>query len=96
MPSVAALRAALIILGIAVILPLVAFALYMYQFGSKAVRERRYPPTGVRMIRNVDILQGDAAVRRGRIFQWLAATLLVAGVGFTISFWRLLLTLPAR
>ena len=96
MQSVPALRAALIILAVAVIAPLIAFALYMYHFGSRAVRERRYPPTGVRMIRNTPVHQGDRAVRRGRLFQWLAGILLVAGVGFIISFWRLLQTLPSR
>jgi len=41
--------------------PLLGFAIYLWSFGVRVMRMRRYPPPGCRVIRDTPILQGQAA-----------------------------------
>jgi len=96
MQSVPTLRAALMILGAVVVIPIIAMAVYIHRLAGRTLGERRYPPTGVRTIDNARVYYEEAAIRRGRILQWTARLLIAASVGFVVLFWRLLLTLPTR
>jgi hypothetical protein len=86
-----------IAMAAAVILPVVAAAVYLWRFGVRVVRDRRFPPFGTRLIVDMVILEGVEAHRRGRLLQALAIGLAVTSMLFAILFWRLIvLTNPAR
>lgn len=63
-----------------VFLSVVPMALYLYRFGRRVVRHRQMPPPGTRLIVNTRLIEGDRAVRRGRLVMTLAAVLLALGL----------------
>ncbi len=69
--------------------PLVAFAVYLWSFGAKVLRARQFPPPGFRVIRDTPVIDGRAAVLRGRGFKVLALCLGVACVLLWLLLWRL-------
>ncbi|OHB64968.1 MAG: hypothetical protein A2Y77_09345 [Planctomycetes bacterium RBG_13_62_9] len=60
-----------------VFLGLVPFSAYLYRYGRRAVRSRRMPPPGTRVVRDTRVFEGDAAVARGRLAMAMAGILLV-------------------
>ncbi len=50
----------------------------------------RWPPAGVRVLRDTRIRQGDAAVRIGRLLNVVALVLVLLGIGGTVAGLRLL------
>jgi hypothetical protein len=86
-----------IAMAAAVILPVVGAAVYLWRFGVRVVRDRRFPPFGTWLIVDMVILEGVEAHRRGRVLQALAIGLAATSMLFAILFWRLiLLTNPGR
>ena len=77
----------------ALALPFLGFALYLWSLGAKVMRTRRFPPPGQRVVRDTPILQGPAALPRGRRLKILAVCLGAAGAAFWLLFWRLVSTL---
>jgi len=69
--------------------PLLGFAIYLWSFGVRVMRMRRYPPPGCRVIRDTPILQGQAAQARGHRLKILAVGLGIAGLAFWAICWRL-------
>lgn len=69
------------------ILPIYIFAIYLWRLGSSVVREQRFPPPGLRVIRDTPVLSGVAGVRRGRIMQGLALLLFSCGVALPLIIW---------
>jgi len=65
--------------AVAVSAPLFGFAAYLWSFSGKVLRAQRFPPPGHRVVRETRILQGQAAISRGRSFKVLAVCLVVAG-----------------
>ncbi len=63
-----------------VFLSVVPMAIYLYRFGRRVVRHRQMPPPGTRLIVNMKRIEGDRAVRRGRLVMTLAAVLLALGL----------------
>ncbi len=57
-------------------LSLVPLSAYLYWYGWRVMRSRRMPPPGTRVIRNTKVIEGDAAVTRGRLAMVLAVILL--------------------
>ena len=81
----------------AVILPVAGAAVYLWRFGVRVVRDRRFPPFGAWLIVDTVILEGIEAHRRGRMLKGLAIALAVTSTLLAILFWRLIvLTTPAR
>ncbi len=68
----ATLRVVQVVIAV-VFLGLIPFSAYFYWYGWRAVRSRRIPPPGTRVVRDTKVIEGDAAVARG----WLAMTLAV-------------------
>jgi hypothetical protein len=86
-----------IALAAAVILPVLGAAGYLWRFGVRVVRERRFPPAGTLLIADTLVIEGIEAQRRGRMLQAVAIGLAATSLVFTILFWRLIvLTNPAR
>ena len=79
--------------GMALVLPLLAGALYLLRYAALAVRHRRLPPPGYALARATHVLEGDEAVQRARVVQALAGVLLAACAALPSSLWYLLATL---
>jgi hypothetical protein len=58
-----------------VFLSIIPFAVYLGRLGWRAAKYRRMPPPGTTIIMNTKILDGDLAVRRGRMFTSVAFVL---------------------
>jgi hypothetical protein len=59
------------------VLPL---AWYIWSLGRKVVDSQQMPPPGVRLIKDVKVVKGAAAVARGRVLMALAVVLALAGL----------------
>jgi hypothetical protein len=69
--------------------PLLAFAGYFWRLGRQVVVAGRFPPGDLRMVRDVTVVTGEAAVRRGRYLQACGAFLGLAGLLLAFVLWRL-------
>jgi len=69
--------------------PLLGFAGYLWYLGRWIVATERFPPPGVRVVRDTPIVLGQAASRRGRFVQGLAGFVGLVGLLFTVLMWRL-------
>jgi hypothetical protein len=69
--------------------PLLGLAVYLGFFGSRVIRARRFPPPGSLVVRDTPVLRDRAAIRRGRIFEALAAAFAAAALGLLFALWRL-------
>ncbi|MFP4477191.1 MAG: hypothetical protein ACLFOY_16640 [Desulfatibacillaceae bacterium] len=63
---------------------LIPFAAYFYRLGVKTARDKRFPPHGVRVIRETSIVVGDEAMRRARLLKAFAVCLFVLAVGASL------------
>jgi hypothetical protein len=69
--------------------PTLLFSLYLWRLGARIVRSARYPLPDMRMFHDTVVMQGDAARRRGRMFQAMSLFLAVAAVALGGLLWRL-------
>ena len=90
-PQSARSRAQLLIAGLAllVVAPVVGMAAYMVRIGTRIVREQRFPPEGLAIVRDVIVVRGGAAVRKGRVLQVAATILLLLAALIVLTLWRL-------
>jgi hypothetical protein len=97
-PRAAASRARLLLAALAgaVSLPLLAFAFYCWRLGASVLRTAQYPPPGRRVARDATVLEGAAAVRRGRAFRIMGVGLGVMAIGLWLVLWRLARALAPR
>jgi hypothetical protein len=73
--------------------PLIAFAVYLWSLGARVIRAQRFPLPEQRVIRDTPILEGQAAIARGRGLKVVAVSLCVAAVVLCSMFWGLALML---
>jgi hypothetical protein len=73
--------------------PVVGVAAYLWRFGQRMIRTRRYPPEGFRMVRDTQVVTGDAAIRQGRLVLGLATIIGVTSVVLAFFLLRLALLL---
>ena len=97
-PAQAPLRLRLIASGLAaaVAVPTLLFAAYFWRLGDRVICSNRFPPPGMRVIRDTVVWHGDSARRRGRILQGLALILGFAVGGFVTILWRLVALFKSR
>lgn len=69
--------------------PLFAFAAYLWSLGAKVLCSREFPPPGSRVIRDTPIIEGQAAVLRGRVLRALALGLGAASALLCLLLWQL-------
>lgn len=86
---VAAPRRGMIVISIGVA-PIALFAIYLFVFGARVIRARRFPLPGQAVTRDTPIREGRAAIARARLLQTLAALLLLAALALPVIFARLL------
>ena len=63
---------------------------YLWTLGNRVTSDSRFPPHGQRVIRDTTVLEGDAAMRRGRVLRGLAMVLALCAVGLLATSWHLL------
>jgi hypothetical protein len=78
------------IVALAVAVPIMAFAGYLWRLGKRIIRSQRFPPPGTFVARDTIVLRDAAARRRGRLLQILAVFMVAAVLGFVAILWRLL------
>jgi hypothetical protein len=71
-------------------IPLFSCSVYLWPLGCKILNYKRFSLPGQRVIRDTLILEGQAAMKRGRVLKTLAVFLAVAGVILCFVFWRLI------
>lgn len=76
--------------------PLAAFGAYLWHLGSRVVGARRFPPPGLRVARDVPVVEGATAVRRGRTLRTMGVVIVVAAAAAAALIWRLLTSLAER
>jgi hypothetical protein len=69
---------------------LFAFSAYLWFLGYKVSNSQRFPLPGQKVIRDSAILEGQAAVKRGRLLKAIAVFLAVTGVMLCFVFWKLI------
>jgi len=77
-------------LTLAIVVPVLAFAGYLWWLGARIVSAERFPPPGVRVVRDTAVVQGADARRWGRVAQALAVTLTIVVAALVFLLWRLL------
>ena len=93
-PRIIAFLAGFVALGS---VPLLAFALYFWRFGSRVAAAERFPPPGFAVVRDTPVLRGPAARGRGHLARTMAASLaLLACIAPVIFWWVLQALVSAR
>jgi hypothetical protein len=75
--------------------PLLVFAARLWSIGASVLRAGEFPPPGHRVIRDTPVVEGRAAVLRGRVFLALAIVLVVISALLWLQISRLARTLGA-
>lgn len=79
-----------LVVGLVFTTPILLASGYLYVYGYRAAKLKRFPPPGYAVARDVTVITGSAASTRGRVIQLLAALTLFAGVSIPIVLWYLL------
>ena len=76
------------VLGTLLVLPMAIFAIYLYRLGTTAIVTRQFPPAGHRLLRSVQPVTGDMALRQGRLIRIMAMLLLAGSIAIALFMWR--------
>ena len=87
---------AFIVLGVLLVVPLFGFVAYIWRMTQRITAERRFPPSGYRVIGNKPPVTGDEALRSARILRALAMFLLAAAVMLVFQLWRFVMLLRTQ
>ena len=71
-------------------LGLMLLAAYVAHLAARVRRSERFPPPGVRVVRDTRILEGYRAKRRGDIGLLLAVVVAACGIVLPVLIWRLI------
>jgi hypothetical protein len=83
------LRLVFLVTGVLLSVPLVTFAIYLWALGARVLRAQQFPPPGYRVIRDTPVVEGQAAIFRGRGLKVLALCLGMVAVLLWLLFGRL-------
>ena len=69
------------------VLPVIFVSIYLYSFGNRIVRAKRFPLPGQKVVRNTRIRQGEAAITHARRLQTLSVALILtcAAIPFILA-----------
>lgn len=60
--------------------PPLAIAAYLWRIGTRTLAANRYPPPGIRLLRDVPPVTGSAAASRGRLLRAFSSMLAVSAL----------------
>lgn len=83
------IRLVLGLLTLTLVAPIWGVSLYLWQFGTQTIRDRRFPPKDAFIIRTIKILREQPAVSRGRQIKAVSVLLGIIGTAISIMIWRL-------
>jgi hypothetical protein len=86
-------RLAFVLSAALLAVPAIGFAVYFWWLGVKVLRAQRFPPPGMRVIRDTPVISGPAAVTRGQAIQVVAVCLGMSAGVLCLFFWWLTGTL---
>jgi hypothetical protein len=87
---------ALAVLGGLLVLPLIVFGVYLFRIGTHTMAARHFPPVGYRLLRTVESITGDAAVRQGKFARAMALLLIAGAIAIAVFLWRFAVVLSRR
>ena len=79
----------LVVALLVLLVPLLLMAAWIWTFGFRVLRGNRHPPEGVKVIRDTPVIHGPAARLYGRLYQALAALLVLAAFSLLWASWML-------
>lgn len=79
--------ATLMAVMVVAVLPVVVAGIYLIVWSGRSAREARFPPLGSAVLRDTRVFEGDAARRRARLLQVLAAILIAAALMLPLALW---------
>jgi hypothetical protein len=83
-------RVTIIAIALLVLLmPLLLMAGWVWRYGGRVLRASRHPPQGVKVIRDTPVIHGARARLYGRLYQALAAVLVLAALSVLWVSWML-------
>ncbi len=96
-PSRMRARAQLLIAVVAIILlaPVVGLGAYIWRLGTRTLKEERFPPEGLVLVRDVLVLRGVEARTRARLMRMVAMGLFVMSGLMALVLYRLATLPPA-
>ncbi len=62
---------------IVMFLSIIPMALYLLAFGRKVLESARFPPPGVKVIKDIKIIEGEKARVRGRVLVFMSIILMI-------------------
>ena len=77
------------------LLPLILLAFSLFRTAARVVREERFPPAGMEVVRDTPIATGRAATVRARVLQVAAVVTVAAALGIPLALWLFLRSLDA-
>lgn len=75
--------------GVIFLTPLIGLAAYIWRLGTRTLREDRFPPERMAVIRDMFVMRGAAARSRGRLFHAIAVVFFVLAGLLALTLWRL-------
>ena len=75
------------VFSLVAILPILAAGTYLLLLGTRTVRAQRFPLPGVAVVRDTQVLEGAAGIRRGRVIQILSLLLLCCAAAIPVVLW---------
>ncbi len=67
--------------------PILWLTIYLIRFTRQIIRAERFPPPDTPVIRDVRVLEGKAAIRRGRLLQVLCWLILIPTAALPLLVW---------
>ena len=76
--------------------PVLGLGAYLWRLGQRTIRSGRYPPPGLRVVRDTPVIVGGEAGSVGRLLRALGVALAVTAVLLGVLLWWLLFVLGPR
>jgi len=79
----------LVVIGVLLIGPLLAFSVYLWFLGRRIAIAQRYPLPSIKLIRDMKVVCSPAAEKRGRLVKAMALLLASLAIGLLSILWWL-------
>ena len=84
-----------LLMSLLVVSPLLLLSLILLRLANRVVSSQRFPPPRTTIIRHIQILKGQEAVRRGRLLQLLCWLIFLAAAGLPVVVWFMFYSISA-